>query len=82
MADSASDSTAAAPALKEIFNRERLRHFARETEAVWPDFDQKRFMKLATAGLDELGIMQRMRQTAVSLHETLPDGFSAKRCRS
>jgi 3-methyladenine DNA glycosylase AlkC len=69
------DSVEGAPALKEIFNRERLRHFARETEAVWPDFDQKRFMKLATSGLDELGIMQRMRQTAVSLHETLPDEF-------
>jgi 3-methyladenine DNA glycosylase AlkC len=69
------DSTEAAPALKEIFNRERFRHFARETEAVWPGFDQKRFMKLATAGLDELGIMQRMRQTAVSLHETLPEDF-------
>ena len=32
-------------------------------------------MKLATAGLDDLGIMQRMRQTAVSLHETLPEDF-------
>ena len=75
MANSESDSTAAAPALKEIFNRERLRHFAVETAAIWPDFDQKRFMRLATAGLDKLGIMQRMRQTAVSLHETLPDDF-------
>ena len=35
------DSAESAPALKEIFNRERLRHIARETEAVWPDFDQK-----------------------------------------
>jgi 3-methyladenine DNA glycosylase AlkC len=69
------DSTEVSPALKEIFNRERLRHFARETEAVWPDFDSKRFVKLATAGLDELGIMQRMRRTAVSLHETLPEAF-------
>ena len=43
MADSTPDSTGAAPALKEIFNRERLSHFARETEAVWPEFDQKRF---------------------------------------
>ena len=75
MANSASNSTAAAPALKEIFNRERLRHFARETEAVWPEFDQKRFMRLATAGLDDLGIMQRMRQTAVSLYGTLPADF-------
>ena len=74
MADSVSDS-AAAPALKEIFNHERFRPFARETETVWPDFDQKRFLKLATSGLDELGIMQRMRQTAVSLHETLPQDF-------
>ena len=70
------DSAESAPALKEIFNCERLRHIARETEAVWPDFDQKRFMKLATSGLDELGIMQRMRQTAVSLHETLPQDFA------
>ena len=75
MADSASDSTGAAPALKEIFNRERLSHFARETEAVWPEFDQKRFLRHATTGLDELGIMQRMRQTAISLHETLPQDF-------
>src|SRR5690349_790980 len=69
------DSTESAPALKEIFNRERFRHFAREAEAVWPGFDGKRFMKLATAGLDDLGIMQRMRQTAVSLHETLPADY-------
>ena len=75
MANSAPNSTGAAPALKEIFNRERLRHFAAETAAIWPGFDQKRFMELATAGLDGLGIMQRMRQTAVSLHETLPDDF-------
>jgi 3-methyladenine DNA glycosylase AlkC len=69
------DSTEAAPALKEIFNRERLRHIAKETSAVWPRFDGKRFLKLATAGLDDLGIMQRMRQTAVGLHETLPPDF-------
>ena len=74
-ADSASGPTAAAPALKEIFNRARFRHIATETAAIHPGFDQKRFMKLATAGLDELGIMQRMRQTAVSLHETLPEAF-------
>jgi 3-methyladenine DNA glycosylase AlkC len=67
--------TEGAPALKEIFNRERLAHIARETKAVWPPFDDRRFLKLATARLDELGIMQRMRQTAVSLHETLPDDF-------
>lgn len=75
MADSTSGSAEGAPALKEIFNRERLRLIARETSAVWPAFDGKRFLRLATSGLDDLGIMQRMRQTAVSLHETLPEDF-------
>ncbi|MEW9834856.1 DNA alkylation repair protein [Mesorhizobium marinum] len=75
MTDSTADKSAAAPALKEIFNRERLRHFALETAAVWPGFDQTRFLALATTGLDELGIMQRMRQTAVSFRETLPQDF-------
>jgi 3-methyladenine DNA glycosylase AlkC len=69
------DSTGAAPALKEIFNRERLSQLARETAAVWPRFDGERFLTLATAGLDDLGIMQRMRQAAVSLRETLPRDF-------
>ncbi|HTV67335.1 MAG TPA: DNA alkylation repair protein [Rhizobiaceae bacterium] len=61
--------------LKEIFNRERLSHIATETAAVSPGFDTKRFMKLATRDLDGLSIMQRMRQVATSLHETLPGGF-------
>lgn len=69
------DSAEGAPALKEIFNRERLGHIARETAAVWPKFDQKRFMRHAAERLDDLGIMQRMRQVAVGLHETLPEDF-------
>jgi 3-methyladenine DNA glycosylase AlkC len=72
----AGESTESAPALKEIFNHERLAHIARETAAVWPAFDGKRFMTLATEGLDDLGIMQRMRLVATSLHETLPQDFS------
>lgn len=61
--------------LKEIFNRERLNHIAKETAAVSPGFDTRRFMKLATKDLETLSIMQRMRQVATSLHETLPGGF-------
>lgn len=72
----ASEPTESAPALKEIFNRERLAHIARETEAVWPAFDRKRFMAFAADGLDDLGIMQRMRLVATSLHETLPQDFA------
>jgi 3-methyladenine DNA glycosylase AlkC len=74
MADSA---TQAAPALKEIFDRARLRHIATETAAIWPSFDAERFMALATENLDALGIMQRMRQAAVSLHATLPADFES-----
>lgn len=67
----------AAPLLKEIFNDERLRLIAREAAAVCPRFDSKAFLRHAGKDLDGLGIMQRMRQVATSLHATLPGGFAA-----
>ncbi|AWC21054.1 DNA alkylation repair enzyme [Aminobacter sp. MSH1] len=69
------DQTQAAPALKEIFDRDRLRHIADETASISPAFDAEKFLSLATENLDELGIMQRLRQTATSLHGSLPGGF-------
>jgi 3-methyladenine DNA glycosylase AlkC len=72
MADTETES---APLLKEIFNRDRLNHFARETAAIHPAFDGDRFLKLASEGLDDLGIMQRLRQIAVSFHAVLPGPF-------
>lgn len=71
----AASSTEASPALKEIFDRARLRHFADETAAIWPGFDRARFLSLATDGLDDLGIMQRMRQTAGAFGQTLPGDY-------
>jgi 3-methyladenine DNA glycosylase AlkC len=71
----ADNSVQAAPALKEIFDRARLRHIATQAAAVSPGFEIERFMQLATDDLDALGIMQRMRQTALSLHATLPADF-------
>jgi 3-methyladenine DNA glycosylase AlkC len=68
-------TTEAAPLLKEIFNRERLSHFARETAAIHSAFDGERFLVLASDGLDGLSIMQRLRQTAVAFHAVLPGGF-------
>lgn len=65
------------PALKEIFDRARLLHFATEATAIWPAFDAGRFMEVSTHGLDDLGIMQRMRQTAVGLRATLPQNLPA-----
>jgi 3-methyladenine DNA glycosylase AlkC len=64
-----------APALKEIFNRQRLRHIATETKTIYPAFDENSFLTMAEAKLDDLGIMQRMRLVATSLHATLPGDY-------
>jgi 3-methyladenine DNA glycosylase AlkC len=67
----------AQPALKEIFNRRRLRHIAEETRAVYPAFDAARFLAMVSDGLDNLSIMQRMRRVATSLHECLALQFES-----
>lgn len=61
-----------APALKEIFNVERLQHIAAEMSAVYPAFDAKGFLKHARAGLAELSVMQRMARVSESLHAVIP----------
>ncbi len=61
-----------APALKEIFNLERLQHIAAEMTAVYPAFDAQGFLKHATAGLAELSVMQRMARVSESLHAVIP----------
>lgn len=65
----------AAPALKEIFNAERLQHIAREMSAVYPAFKAKAFLKHANEGLAELSVMQRMARVSESLHAVLPLGY-------
>ncbi|CAI8859128.1 DNA alkylation repair protein [Pseudomonas sp. YuFO20] len=67
----------ASPALKEIFNAERLRHIAAEMTAVYPGFDAKEFLKLANDGLAELSVMQRMARVSECLHAVLPAGYEA-----
>jgi 3-methyladenine DNA glycosylase AlkC len=65
----------AAPALKEIFNAERIRHIADETRGVFPAFDTGRFIALCRDGLDELSLMARLRRVAEALHATLPEDY-------
>jgi 3-methyladenine DNA glycosylase AlkC len=60
------------PALKEIFNAERLQHIAAEMTAVYPTFNAKAFLKMANEGLAELSIMQRMARVSECLHAVLP----------
>jgi 3-methyladenine DNA glycosylase AlkC len=67
-----STTDTAAPALKEIFNAERLQHIAREMSAVYPAFKAKAFLKHAQDGLAELSVMQRMARVSESLHAVLP----------
>ncbi len=66
----------AAPALKEIFDRKRLRQIATQTSAVYPQFDAAKFLRLASEGLDALSIMQRLRKIAESLGAVLPQDFA------
>ena len=60
-----------APALKEIFNVERLQHIAAEMTAVYPAFDAKAFLKHAKTGLAELSVMQRIVRVSESLHAVI-----------
>ena len=62
-------------ALKDMFDEARFRHMARETLAVWPGFEAERFVALAMDGIDELGIMERVRRTAECFRATLPEDF-------
>jgi 3-methyladenine DNA glycosylase AlkC len=65
------------PALKEIFNAERLQHIATEMTTVYPAFDHKKFLKLAQTGLADLSVMQRMARVGECLHAVLPLDFEA-----
>lgn len=66
-----------APALKEIFNPERLQHIATEMSAVYPEFDARTFLRMANDGLADLSIMQRMARVSECLHATLPLSYEA-----
>jgi 3-methyladenine DNA glycosylase AlkC len=62
-------------ALKDIFDEARFRHMAGETLAVWPAIRRGALPALALDGLDELGIMERVRRTAECYRATLPEDF-------
>jgi 3-methyladenine DNA glycosylase AlkC len=66
-----------APALKEIFDRDRFVGIAAEMVAIHPRFDAKAFVRHGTRDLDGLGIMQRLRRMAEALHAAMDLDFSA-----
>lgn len=66
-----SSADQSSPALKEIFNAERLQHIATEMTAVYPAFNAKAFLKLANQGLAELSVMQRLARVSESLNAVI-----------
>lgn len=63
------------PALKEMFNAARFRQIAALLAECHSGFDQKKFLKLATTGLEPLSLLQRMRHGTHALHATLPADY-------
>ncbi len=66
-----------APALKEMFNEARYRKMARDVAAVFPKFDQRRFLKLTLPDLEPLALLQRLRRATEALRATLPEKYPA-----
>jgi 3-methyladenine DNA glycosylase AlkC len=62
-------------AFKLIFNTALISRSTAHLRRVWPAFDDKRFVKLASAGLDALEMKARAMQIASALQATLPDDF-------
>jgi 3-methyladenine DNA glycosylase AlkC len=65
----------APPALKEMFNAAQFRRIADLLSDAHPSLDRNRFLALATAGLDELTLIQRVRRATDASHATLPTDF-------
>jgi 3-methyladenine DNA glycosylase AlkC len=63
------------PALKDWFNATRYRQIAGLLADAHPGFDRKRFLAVATTGLDELTLIQRVRRATEACHATLPADF-------
>ncbi len=65
------------PALKEMFNAARYRKMARDVAAVFPGFDQRRFLQLTLPDLEPLALLQRLRRATEALRATLPEKYPA-----
>ena len=65
----------AQPALKEMFNAARFRQIADLLTDTQPGFDRKRFLAVATAGLDELTLIQRVRRATEACYTALPKDY-------
>lgn len=58
---------------KDWFDREAAERLAEQVGLAWSKFDRKRFVKLATEGLEELEFQGRVRQFSKAMADTLPN---------
>ncbi|MBL9217756.1 MAG: hypothetical protein JNG82_04670 [Opitutaceae bacterium] len=63
--------------LRAMFNPAYYRRVADLLAAEHSDFDRKRFLAIATTGLADLTLIQRMRRTTDAANATLPNDFPA-----
>lgn len=61
--------------LKDFFDRPLIRRIGRSVAEVHPGFDEKSFVREASASLASLGLMDRARQIARALAGHLPDDY-------
>jgi 3-methyladenine DNA glycosylase AlkC len=66
-----------ADALKDMFDPARFAQLAGLLADAHPGFDRKRFLRIATAGLAELSLLQRLHRGTDAMHATLPVHFPA-----
>ncbi len=63
------------PALKDMFDAARFRQIAELLSGAHQGFDRNRFLTIATAGLGELSLIQRVRRMTEACHATLPEKY-------
>jgi 3-methyladenine DNA glycosylase AlkC len=73
--DTVTDEPAAPPLLKNILGPQALATIADAGHRVSPDFDSDAFLKVASDGLAELSIMERVRHIADALKVALPRDY-------
>jgi 3-methyladenine DNA glycosylase AlkC len=61
--------------LKNWFDEARYRSIASATHGLDHRFDSERFLKHTLEGLEGRSLMQRLRQTAMAMHESLPGTY-------
>lgn len=63
------------PALKDLLGPEPHRRFSAAVRAVYPAFNEKRFLELTLRDIDSRSLTQRLRRATEALRETLPGDY-------